>query len=396
MTDIRSLDAVLAAHDYTEATNDRAASRPLVGNLRDQIEARLDRVDVICRSAEDDDRDLLASESREIDKLHDEAEAFGRVLDLATPVADRLERTRQEHLRATLAPGRSVGMSAGPVDPMGLTISRSLAREVNEAVRNGRTIRRSLSDLPDFGPFAAASGPAIRGRLAAYGIVSESTSPQAAFVALRPVAPAAPVAEKAAKPAVANATTVAVAHEKISGYVELSTEQIVYGVDVSRAVEDIAIRQLVAGENARVVAALVGAPNITAGTTPAASILAGIAAVAAGGAQPDVIAINPADIPAVLGETITGGGYAVNSGGGAEGLASSLWSVPLVPASGVPAGTAFVWARTALGVSVAMPPTLLTDPYSQSRNNIVTVVVEELAGFGLVQPAQAAEVDLSA
>ncbi len=389
-----TLDKLLSAHDWTEETAATQSSPVLVRSLLTHRESLLDRVDEIAQTATDADRDLLASESREIERAHNEVERTDQVISRAKPFADEAERIRHEHLvsSAGLISMTRSG-SRPPSDPLGLVISRSLANEVRDAVRAGQSITRSLSD-PFLDVWQTPSSPVVRGRLAAYATLVQGTSPQAAFVAVRPLVDAAVVAEGAAKPEIADATTVLAAHQKIAGYLDVSLEQIVYGVDVSAAIQTVAIRQLIEGENNAVAAALATATPVAAGASPAASVLSGIASVAAGGGIPSVVALNPADIPLVLGES-SGAGYSVNQGGGAETLASTLWGVPVVPSGGVTAGSALVWDQAALGASVAMPPRILVDPYTKAVNNVTVVVVDEMIAFALLAPAQAAVVDLA-
>jgi HK97 family phage major capsid protein len=389
------LEHILEEAGWTESTKEHAATHLLSRRLSDQAELRLRRVDEICDDASTDvpPRDLRASEKRECERLQDEVRAFQDVNDELAQIMSNPARARRLHLRNSPAPTR--GFHAGPPeDPLSLTIARSLAAEVNDAVRNGLPIRRSLADARAFGQVDSLPAPELRNRLVNYAVVTTSMSPQAAFVALRPVAPASVVAEGGAKPEIANAVTVAVAHAKVSGFVDVTTEELAYGSDMVSAVQAIAFQQLVAGENVQVVAALAGGTAVVAGTSAALSILAGIAQVASGGAQADVIAINPADVVAVLGQAASGGGYVINQGGGAETLPGTLWGVPVVAVAAVPAGSARVWASNALGVSVAMPPSILVDPYSQAKNNITNIIVEELIAVGLTQPTQAAVVDL--
>jgi hypothetical protein len=54
------------------------------------------------------------------------------------------------------------------------------------------------------------------------------------------------------------------------------------------------------------------------------------------------------------------------------------------------------WDSAALGASVAMPPRILVDPYTGAKNNVTTVVVDEMVAFALIQPLQTAKVDLVA
>ena len=112
-------------------------------------------------------------------------------LDPQVERIERLERTRQEHNRNANV---NVARGAGPVDSRSLVIGRVVWDEINDAARSETSFRRSLADARTLDNVEQVAAPgAVRGRLATYGIVSEGTSPQAAFVALRPVAPAAPV-----------------------------------------------------------------------------------------------------------------------------------------------------------------------------------------------------------
>lgn len=391
------LDQVLEDAGWSAHTKETAASPLMLRRLTDQRELRIDRVEAIVDQAMDRGTVFRASDNREATRLRDEVEAIDDVIDEARSIWDNPDRTRREHVKRAselgmYGGGGGFGQSLRRADPLDLTLDDELVKTVRAAARDHQSIRRSLSDARSLVSSSEPSS-AARGRLANYATVRESSSPSAAFVPVNLVANAAAVAEGAAKPEIGNASTVSVTHSKLAGYVDVTLEEIVYGADIVQAIQDVAMRGLINAENAAIATVLLGAPNIAASTTPAKSILAGIAAVAAGGGQASVIAVAPADVPVILGESTTLG-YTVNSGGGAERLATSLWGVPLVPAVGVPAGTAFVWDTAALGMSVAMPPTLLVDPYSQARNNIVNVVVEELVGFALVASAMAAEVDL--
>lgn len=374
------------------ADKEQAANHLLVRRLRDQGELRVSRVDEILDEAQADGRALKASEKREAERLQAEMDAIADVVDEAREICDNPDRARHRHIAFMAEHGGGIGSVQRARSPLAVDIPASVVREMRDAVSTRQWISRQLSTA-QLEPTSSALMPS-RGRLAEFTTVRTANTPQSAFLAVTPTAPAAPTAEGIAKPEVATTALITPAHQKIAGYVELSREQVVYGVDAAQAVESVAVRQLIEGENIALVAALAGATPVAAGTTPAQSILAGKASVSAGGGSASVIAIAPADMTIVLGEQSATAGYPVT--GNAVELATALWGVPLVPAFGIAAGTAYVWDSAAVGTSVAQSPTLLVDPYSQAKLNLITVVIEELVAFGLIAPTAAAKVDLVA
>lgn len=105
-------------------------------------------------------------------------------------------------------------------------------------------------------------------------------------------------------------------------------------------------------------------------------------------AQADTIVVHPDDAMVFdLSNDTTAGLHAVADLRGAPG-AAPVWGLRRVETTGITAGTALVMdSRRAAVLFVREAPTLFVDPYSQSANNIVRVIVEERVGLGILNAA---------
>lgn len=105
-------------------------------------------------------------------------------------------------------------------------------------------------------------------------------------------------------------------------------------------------------------------------------------------AQADVIVMHPDDEQLFdVTNATTAGLHAVPDLNGTPGSAG-VWGWRRIASTGVAAGTGLVMdSRRAAVFFVRQPPTLIADPYSQSVNNVVRVIVEERFGLAVTTPA---------
>lgn len=107
--------------------------------------------------------------------------------------------------------------------------------------------------------------------------------------------------------------------------------------------------------------------------------------------------LNPAQVEEVELQQAATGNYFFG-GPGAAGTANTLWGVPVVESEAVPAGVGYVgdfrqcvlWDREQATIQVS------DSPGDQFIRNMVTILAELRAAFGIVRPAAIVEVDLSA
>ncbi len=110
--------------------------------------------------------------------------------------------------------------------------------------------------------------------------------------------------------------------------------------------------------------------------------------------SPDAIVMNPTDYSAV--RRIKDSQLRYLAGSPLEVGPSTLWGIPVVKTSQIPAKTVLIanfaascmlWVRE--GISIRM------DPYSQMSSNVVQVIVEERIALGVIAPAALIKVTLT-
>lgn len=194
--------------------------------------------------------------------------------------------------------------------------------------------------------------------------------------------PATAVPPGGAKPLAATIASDTESLTKWAGRAEFNTEQALDADGLVPALASVISRQCLLAYDAYCGTVLDADNGLTAtGATWPAAILAGIAAVAGAGGAPTVLVLSATDYAAVV--QSPGVGYAMNPVDGVP----SMWGLAIVVMAGIPTKTAYVIDPAAvLATENTNSPAALLDPYSQSANNKVSLVVDWWAGFTVTSP----------
>ncbi|MER7433139.1 phage major capsid protein [Pseudonocardia alni] len=121
-----------------------------------------------------------------------------------------------------------------------------------------------------------------------------------------------------------------------------------------------------------------------------------------GRSQPNGFVINPADLETIeLLREDTGAGAGTGQfffgGPAAAGGAPTLWGLPVVESEAVPAGTAYVgdWRKAVLWDRQQSTITTTDSHADFFVRNLVAILAEMRAGFGVLQPSAFVEIDLT-
>ena len=261
-----------------------------------------------------------------------------------------------------------------------------LAARLLADINAGRTARQSIPGNRALAFEWSTGLPMILARQ-----VQAATTDGLSFTAIRvepSATPAARVAEGGPKPLATAIESVPVSLSKYAGLATFSTEQQL-GTDalVPALASVIATSGLIAYD-ADCVAALAAdhGPEVS-GTDWPSAINAGVAAVAANGGSPQVLAISAADYATAV--QSPGVGYAVDPTQGVP----TLWGLRIVISTAIPTGTAYVLdPYGVLAVELDTSPLAIVDPYSGLSTNEIRLAVEYFAAFVVTSPAVVAEV----
>lgn len=141
-------------------------------------------------------------------------------------------------------------------------------------------------------------------------------------------------------------------------------------------------------EDELVLSAVTGTSDIQtlSGTLDADLVLEGAAMIAASevGAEPDLVAVNPADVPALVGTDVGTGGSASPSLGS---FLPSLHGLMIYPTTHVTAGEAVLgaWGAASRFIS-GLAPTFLVDATSGIKSNRLTTLLEEAVALAVDEP----------
>jgi hypothetical protein len=204
--------------------------------------------------------------------------------------------------------------------------------------------------------------------------------------------PAGKVAQGAAKPTGTTVTSDNVALDKYAGIATFSTER---GLDTDGlvpALGAVLTHQILMAYDADCAAQLAADHGLSAGGTDwPSAILGGIAAVAAGGGAPGVLALAAADYAAVV--KSPGVGYAMSPTDGVP----AMFGLRLVIMAGLTSGTGYVIDPGAvLAVENGSSPMAVVDPYSGLSTNEVRIAVEAFMAFVVTSPGGVCEVTVTA
>jgi hypothetical protein len=137
-------------------------------------------------------------------------------------------------------------------------------------------------------------------------------------------------------------------------------------------------------------AAGINSQSFTSGDQAVQILRAAAGIEAVNGVRPDLLLFNPADTAAIF-------GTAVSNAFPSEiaQLSVQVFGMVGLPMSTQPAGFALVgaWAAAATLV-IGNGLTYFTDPYTQAKNNIVTLIAEEAVALAVEEPAAFTNVDI--
>lgn len=122
------------------------------------------------------------------------------------------------------------------------------------------------------------------------------------------------------------------------------------------------------------------------GALSADAVLEAAALVAAGdvAAEPNLVLLNPADVPTVLGPDVGAGGSASP---GFEAFLPVIHGMRVYPTTAVTAGEALVGAwNAAAHLVVGLAPTFLVDAVSGIKTNTITILLEEAVALAVDEP----------
>lgn len=142
-------------------------------------------------------------------------------------------------------------------------------------------------------------------------------------------------------------------------------------------------------EDQLLVDTVLGTTGITAvaGPLDADVVLEAAATVAAGdvASEPNLVLLNPADVPLVLGVDVGAGGTASPEFGM---FLPGIHGMRVYPTSHITAGEALVGAwNVAARLVVGLSPTFLVDAVSGIKTNTVTILLEEAVALAVDEPA---------
>ena len=265
-----------------------------------------------------------------------------------------------------------------------------LAEKLTTDLRSGLASRASLSGS-QAAAFAWTDG--LPPSIANY--VTTVSVPGMRFdtvVASPSATPAGKVAEGAPKPNSVAFTTTTTPLAKYAGYGTWSLE-----ADLSAEALAAAIYQVITGQSLMaletdVLAAIADGATIAAtGASWAEALLSAQAQVLANGGRPGVISVSAADYAALMLENAGAGGFAMFNDPAAGPLGQLLFGSAVHVSPTQIAGTAYVFDPTAvlIGENEASP-IVIADPFSQSVNNKIQLVVDLIAAGVVVGPGAVA------
>jgi hypothetical protein len=256
------------------------------------------------------------------------------------------------------------------------TVIASVAQTISDAVRQGIGARVSLGSDSEVA-FSWALG--LPRTLVSYVNSAPSSNRHVdVTVATDSGEPVSPIGEGAPKPAGVLLTSSEVDMAKYAGYAELTTEQAGFVTNVENAVTHVLVSRVLRGIQDDIVAAALDPASgviTVAAANAVGAVIAGQAAVLGNGGVPSVVCLSADDYVAIM---TPAAGVGVT------------WSWPdmaplVVP--GLAAGTVVVLDGNAVTVLEALGgPLVIVDPYSNARNNKITIVLDEFTVPSLTAP----------
>jgi HK97 family phage major capsid protein len=264
----------------------------------------------------------------------------------------------------------------------------------------------SLPDAARLGPFYGVV-PQLRRRLRLLDLIPTQAMEGAAFhyaVESGDLDSAFETAEGSIKPqgdqvlddGIVEAKTIAhwnkVRRQQLADVPTLSTvvsTRLSYGV--SRRVENQIVAGDGTGENLRGILHTTGISVVDYTAEPLADLaLAGIADILGANAEPNAVILNPADWTSMLAAKAVGSGERLDSDGAFSTTADTLWGLPALISTVIPAGTALVgdWSLGAtLFVREGVNLRISDSDQDDFVRNVVTLLAEGRFGMACWRPA---------
>ncbi len=215
---------------------------------------------------------------------------------------------------------------------------------VTDAARSGQSMRASANGLA----YGLAGSASIAAQCSTVEIDAKTYH---ALVVTDSGTPVTTVNEGAAKPNAIVTAGTSVDLVKHAGYASVSLESLTYYDETRRVITDVLWRQAVRSLDSAIVTAMAAAATVvvSADASPSVRVIAALAKAIDDAATPTAVVVNPADWAAIVSEN--DGGQYLNMASGESGPTGTFMGCNLVPASAVPAKTAYVFDSSAVVVA---------------------------------------------
>lgn len=295
--------------------------------------------------------------------------------------------------------------------PPRLVLDVQQTRNLYEAAKSGQTLRLEVkastetsTEFPAapqyvFPPLSQLREPTRVASLFPNVAASSSTVD---YYRLTGAAAATTVAEGALKPqSDVSAALVSLAIRKIATWVAVTSEVLADFPAFTSVVDEDLTQAIVAAESDQLLNGNGTPPNmqgllgtsgiltqtVTAGSQPLDALSTAITSLRTGASytEPDAIVLNPTDLGAIRVRKDSNQRYL--AGDPFEAGTTTLWGLPVVSTTAMPAGTAVVGNFGGGGVVYRREGLqIMSDAYSQLTNNIVRIVAEARLGLAITRP----------
>lgn len=263
-----------------------------------------------------------------------------------------------------------------------------LAAALEQSLRAGQGTRQQLGDTGKAAGWTTGLPPTLVDYVAATAVSGLSFD---VVIVKASGTPAGIVGEGQPKPKAVSFSPANVPLAKHAGYGEFSLEQMLTADALASVVYSVIAGQVLTSFEATAIDAIEGTTGTVAaaGATLVAAILDGQSKVLGNGGRPGVLVISPADYAALMGGTVGGYGGSQNPDNGPVG---ALFGMAVHVSAGATTGAPLVLDPAAVTVGVnEHTPMVTLDPFSQSTNNLVRIVVDLLAATVVTSPGAVAE-----
>lgn len=369
--------------------------------VRATRENLLSRMEAIIDPAVEENRALTDAEDSEWRKANAELKQIdARIAELAAT-----EQRNADAEKVLLAhDGRSTGHEARRSAVTSLLPSDEALTEMFEALGENRSVRvptggqvetraAITTTTSGAGTLAVQAGPRAREprRLAvAAGLPTQEVSgvEQVSFPVFG-AGDAGIAAEGALKTEYDNVTALARAPQLISIWTDVTRQTVLTMQTFEAKLRSVLSSKVARREDQLLIGEVlgtVGLPSTLSTPVTPDSILKAAADVAAGevAAEPNLVVVNPAEVPTLLGSGVGSGGTASPP---FDEFLPTIHGMVVYPSGFVAADEAIVGAWPAgSSLAVGLGPTFLVDAVSQIKNNLVTILLEEAVNILVEEP----------